>query len=126
MKVFYRLRQIFTARLALDIIDNVTSEYTGCLQILDAVHKTATNFIINYDTGGWEAVRPDLKVDQEAVHYVLRELSATACQMAMKKEDVAVVAHAAGWGFALIANAGDLKGQEYSEGMYEFVRWKSL
>jgi hypothetical protein len=73
----------------------------------------------NYDTENWEPVRLDFKGDHDTVHYVLRELCATACQMARKEENVAVVAHAARWSSALFAIEGDIKGQEYSEGTGE-------
>jgi hypothetical protein len=129
MKVICRVRQTFTADLALDIINNATFKYTECLEILDALHGTGTDFIINSDTEGWVTVRSDLMVGQEAVHYVLRELSAFAHKMSREEKDVAVVTSAARWGFLLFANKGDLNGREYGEGssdvhegLYRFVR----
>jgi hypothetical protein len=133
MKVFCHVRQILTTRSALTIMNTTYSEYTERLQVLDALDSTVTDFVINYDIEGWEAVKPDLKVNHGTVHYVLRELSVTACQMAKKDDSLAVIAHAARLGIDLFENGGDLKGQEYSEGtselhegMYEFVRWMYL
>jgi hypothetical protein len=79
MKVFCHVRQILTTRSALTIMNTTYSEYTERLQVLDALHSTVTDFVINYDIEGWEAVKPDLKVNHGTVHYVLRGLSVTAC-----------------------------------------------